>query len=88
MERGGCALDSNVDEPEVVIGERAIVVVQPVIGKQIRRGVEWLDRRVAGDPASEMPVLDVQQRVILVRDIVLSAQPSFYDLAEGNFLCA
>jgi len=57
----GCrgTLNSQINEPKVVIGEITIVVIQPVIGEQIRCGVEGLNCGVARDPTSEMPILDI-----------------------------
>ena len=59
MEWGRGTLDPEINEPEVVVGERAIVVIQPVVGEQIRCSVEGVGWRVAGDPASEVPIFDV-----------------------------
>lgn len=66
MERGGGTLGPQINEPEVVVGERTIVIIQPVIGEQMWCGVEGLNCRVAGDPKGEMPVLDVEQRRIFL----------------------
>lgn len=54
-----CTSVSQIDEPEVVIGESAIVVIQPVISEQRRCGIERFDCRAVGHPTSEVPVLDV-----------------------------
>ena len=83
MEWRGGALDPNINEPEVIVGERAIVVIQPVIDEQMRCGVEGLGSRIAGDPTGEVPILHVQQPLVFV---VLGAQPSSYNLTKGDVL--
>lgn len=75
-------MNSQIDESEVIISKIAIMVIQPIIGKQIRCGVEGLNCRVVGDPTSEMPVPDVQQRLIFLGGITFSAQPSLNNLPE------
>jgi len=83
MERRGGTSDPKINESEVIVGERAIVVIQPIIGEQVWCGVEGSVRRVVGDPTSEVPVLHVQQPLVF---FMLGAQPSSYNLAKVDVL--
>lgn len=82
------ALNAQINEPEVVVGEITIVVIQPVIGEKIRGGIKRFNYAAARNPTSEVPVLDVWQRLIILGEIILGGLPSSNGLAEGGVLCA